>query len=109
MFLVGTTEAAYRLEDAMDLRQALLDAGACYFNLMVLVLHVAEWYGEKIRVKLGGASDQLVILDIFCAGEPSGANFQCASTRAVLRVSKDNDLDVSKGSNVPGNRLIGVA
>ena len=85
MFLVGTTAAAYSLEDALALRESLLDSGVRKFNLTVLVLHTAESHGKQLRVRIGSAEDQLLIFDVFCSGEPAGANFQCASTRAILK------------------------
>ena len=88
IFLVGTTEAAYSLEDALALREALVDAGVCNFNLVVLVLRTSETaksHDANIAVKVGTLTDQLITFDIFSSGEPSGANFQCVSTKAILR------------------------
>ena len=85
MFLVGTTAAVYSLEDALALRESLLDFGVRKFNLTVLVLHTAESHGNQLRVRIGSVEDQLLIFDVLCSGEPVGANFQCASTRAVLK------------------------
>ena len=85
MFLVGTTVAAYSLEDAVALRDSLLDCGVRKFQLTVLVLHAAESRGWRLRVRLGNVEEQLFIFDVLCSGEPVGANFTCTSTRAILR------------------------
>jgi hypothetical protein len=85
MLLVGTTAAVYSLEDALALRESLLDSGVRKFNLTVLVLHTAESHGKQLRVRIGSVEDQLLIFDVFCSGEPAGANFQCTSTRAILK------------------------
>ena len=85
MFLVGTTAAAYSFEDALALRESLLDIGVRNFNLVVLVLHATENHGRQLRINFGSTEDKIIVFDILCSGEPDGANFGCSSTRAILK------------------------
>ena len=85
IFLVGSTAAAYSLGDASALRESLLVSGVRNFNLTVLVLHAAENHGKHLSFQMGSVGDRLDVYDVLCSGEPEGANFGCASTRAVVR------------------------